>query len=230
MDNAKKIAIADQVIRNVKICYDREQSFLQSVAIGSKTEGEIREAAGKLVENILQDIIGTINSELPNANLISRVGSTDFLSKTIHYKGKEIIFDRIQVDRHVWAGDKRLCFIENKTYLDSCYYDRALADFRKIAQSLAEHGQDPSNCKYIVFSGQNAASSKTLFTYEADFWNDTKHLTSNPNGLETRIFFFLKGKRSSQQPLYRVKHELDIESIRNFVFYLLDILDQRSLL
>lgn len=226
MNISDKIHIADQVITNVRLCYNREQSFLHSVALSSKTEGEIREAAGKLVENILQDIINTINSALPTAQIVSRVGSTDFLSKTIHYHGAEIIFDRIQVDRHVWAGNRRICFIENKTYLDSCYYDRALADFRKIAQSLHEHGQDPASCKYIVFAGQNAASAKTLLTYEADFWNDTKHLTSNPTGLETRTFFFLKGKRSSSQPLYRVKHALDTDSIRSFTFYLLDLLDQ----
>ena len=225
MDNNRKNQIANKVITNVKLCYDREQKNLHSIAVSSKTEGEIREAAGKLVENVLQNIFNTINAELPTAKIVSKVGSTDYLSKTIFYKGKKVVNDKIQVDRHVFSNGKRICFIENKTYLDSCYYDRALADFRKIAQSLAEHGKDPSECKYIVFAGQNAASERTLFTYEADFWNDTKHLTLKRDGLETETFFFLKGKRSSSLPLYKVKHELDINNIRAFTYYILDILN-----
>lgn len=224
MDYYKKNDIANKVIANVKVCYDKEQAFLRDTARTSKTEGEIREAAGNLVEHILQNMFDTINRELPDAKIVSKVGSTDFLSKTIFYKGQKVVNDKIQVDRHVWANGKRICFIENKTYLDSCYYDRALADFRKIAQSLAEHEKDPSECKYIVFAGQNAASERTLFTYEADFWNDTKHLTLKRDGLETETFYFLKGKRSSSLPLYKVKHELDIENIKKFVFYILDLL------
>lgn len=226
MDSNEKNRVANKVIANVKLCYDREQNFLQNVARASKTEGEIREAAGNLVEHILQNIFDTINSEVPSARIVSKVGTTDFLSKTITYKGKKVINNSIQVDRHVWSNGKRICFIENKTYLDSCYYDRALADFRKIAQSLAEHGKDPSECKYIVFAGQNAASEEKMFTYEADFWNDTKHLTLKRDGLETKTFFFLQGKRSSALPLYRVKHPLDIEHIRSFTFYILEMLEQ----
>ena len=225
MNHDRKNQIANKVVENVIACYDHEQSFLHSVAVSSKTEGEIREAAGKLVENILQNIFNTINTELSTTKIVSKVGSTDYLSKTIFYKNKKVINNKIQVDRHVFANDRRICFIENKTYLDSCYYDRALADFRKIAQSLAEHGKDPSEYKYIVFAGQNAASERTLFTYEADFWNDTKHLTPKHNGLETKTFFFLKGKRSPSQPLYKVKHKLDIDNIKAFTHYILDILN-----
>lgn len=152
------------------------------------------------------------------------MGHTDYLTKTVNYKGRELHFDKIQVDRHVWAKNKRLCFIENKTYLEACYYDRALADFRKIAQALQQQGTDPSNCKYIVFAGQNAANQNTLFIYEADFWNDTKHLTSNPNGLETKTFFFLKGKRSSQKPLYKYKHELNKDVLSEFISYIIRLL------
>ena len=208
MDRTTKQLIANKALQEVAKCYDAEQAKLYLVGKQSTTEGEIREAAGNLVEHILQNIFDTI----------------DFLSKNINYKGKNVVFGQIQVDRHVFSRGNRICFIENKTYLDSCYYDRALADFRKIAQSLAQHGQDPADCKYIVFAGQNAASYDTLFTYEADFWNDTKNLTKNPDGLETKTFFFLQGKRNSKTPLYKVKHPLDFDQIRNFVFFILDLL------
>ena len=220
----QQVDVVDKIIERVEKCYNMEQDFLHKLSMNAKTEGEIREAAGNLVENVLQCIFDAINEYYTNAEVKSKVGSTDFLSKKIKYKGKEVEFNTIQVDRHVWQGNKRICFIENKTYLDSCYYDRALSDFRKIAQSLKQHRIDPASCKYIVFAGQNAASDDTLFTYEADFWEDTRHLTSDENGLETKIFFFLKGKRASAKPLYKIKHEIDRENLREFVKYLLRIL------
>ena len=80
-------------------------------------------AAGKLVENVLQNIINTINACVPNYKIVSKVGSTDYLSKSINYKGSLHSMNTIQVDRHVFSNGKRIAFIENKTYLDSCYYD-----------------------------------------------------------------------------------------------------------
>jgi len=216
--------ITGKVITNIHKCYDREQAQLASLAETAQTEGVIRDAAGNLVESLLQNIFDTINTEIPGANIESIVGGRDRLSKTIHYKGRDVEFNQIQVDRHIFSNKKRIAFIENKTYLDSCYYDRALADFRKIAQSLKQHGTDPADVKYIVFAGQNAAKDKTLFVYEADFWDDTKHLTSDPNGIESKIFFFLKNKRSSAKPLYKVKHELDDDVIKKFVSFIIEIL------
>lgn len=218
--------IIQSVLLKVESCYNEEQQNLHSLSAHAETEGEIRDAAGQLVEHILQCIFDTLNELLPGINIISKVGYTDMLSKTIDYRGRHIVFDTIQVDRHVWAKGKRICFIENKTYLDSCYYDRALSDFRKIAQSLKQHQQDPSQYKYIVFAGQDAANEKTLFAYEADFWHETKHLTADPDGLETKIFFFLKGKRSSAKPLYEYKHELDKSSLSAFIKYMLGLLEQ----
>lgn len=77
-----------------------------------------------------------------------------------------------------------------KPYLDSCYYDRALADFRKIAQSLHQCGEDPCNVEYIVFAGQKAAKDETLFAYTIDFYEDTKHLTKNVEGLSPHGVLF----------------------------------------
>ena len=45
--------ILDEVIKNVSICYDNEQRNLAKIAISAPTEGVIRDAAGKLVENVL---------------------------------------------------------------------------------------------------------------------------------------------------------------------------------
>ncbi len=212
--------IINKVLENIKVCYDREQKKLEKIGKAHKTEGEIRHAAGELVEHILQNIIDTINMYLKN-DIQSKVGSSDYLSKSVTYKGKTYQFNTIQVDRHLWFNNKRIAFIENKTYLDSCYYDRALADFRKIAQSLHQSGEDPCNVEYIVFAGQKAAKDETLFAYTIDFYEDTKHLTKNVEGLSPHVFYFLKGIRSSSKPLYKIKHDLNLEEIKSFVLFLL---------
>lgn len=217
--------IINTVIANLKICYDREQKKLEDIGKKHKTEGEIRYAAGELVEHILQNIFDSLNLYFED-KIISKVGSSDFLSKFVIYKGKKYEFNTIQVDRHIWFKGKRIAFIENKTYLDSCYYDRALADFRKIAQSLHQNGDDPGNVEYIVFAGQKAAKDETLLTYTIDFYEDTKHLTENRDGLSTNVFYFLEGIRNSSKPLYKIKHPLNYSEIKRFLSLILSIIEK----
>ena len=184
--------IKDKVIKEVSKCYDKEQAALAKIGLQHNTEGEIRYAAGVLVEHILQNIIDTINSFLQKAKLDSKVGSSDFLSKETFYKGNTYVNKRIQVDRHVWYNNERIAFIENKTYLDSCYYDRALADFKKICQSLLQAKKDPCECLFIVFAGQKACKENTILTYEAEFWHDMKNIMHKDYGIEPKIIYFLK--------------------------------------
>lgn len=216
--------IIKKIILNCHDYYNKEHPKLVRLANRSKTEGEIRNAAGVFVEGFLQNIFDNINKYIPTAHILSKVGSTDFLTLTIDYKGKKITNDKIQVDRHVFSKGKRIAFIENKTYLDSCYYDRALADFKKIVYSMKQSGNAPEDFKYIVFAGQNAASNDKLFFYEAEFYHSIKHLTKDELGVDTKIFFFQKGKRNSSHPLYKEKHELDDVVLTNFIKYIISIL------
>ena len=108
--------------------------------------------------------------------------------------------------------------------MDSCYYDRALADFKKIAQALKQQNVDPADVCYIIFAGQKAASDNTLLTYEADFWHDTKHLTNNKGGIVPHTFYFLKGIRSSGKPLYKNKHDINIDEIKKFTNLIIDLI------
>lgn len=219
-----KDAIIHNIIQQCHIFYDNEYPKLFKIGKNHKTEGEIRAAAGNFIEKFLQKIFDCINTNFPTAKIESKVGTTDFLSLSIQYKGKTYTNDEIQVDRHVYSNGRPIAFIENKTYLDSCYYDRALADFKKIIYAIKQNSIDPSNCKYIVFAGQLAASKDKLLFYEAEFHNEIKHLTTKEKGVDTKIFFFFKGKRSSKRPLYKVKHELDDDVLYTFISYILDIL------
>ncbi len=216
--------LCEKVIADVTRCYNSEQAKLMQIGIHRKTEGEIRYAAGELVERVLQSIITSINAFLPH-NIISKVGSTDFLKKNIIYKGKSYENNSIQVDRHLWYNGKRIAFIENKTYLDTCYYDRALADFKKIAQALEQDNKNPADYAYIVFAGQKAGRDNTFLTYEAEFWYETKNLLKCANGIEPHTFYFLKGTRNSSRPLYKIKHQLDHEAIKEFVKFIISLID-----
>lgn len=213
-----KQKVIDDVINN----YNIEQSNLVNVGIHHTTEGEIRYAAGELVEKILQSIFNSINSFLPNDKIISKVGSSDYLKKEIDYKGVRYLNDKIQVDRHVWYKNRRVAFIENKTYLDTCYYDRALADFKKICQALLQDNKNPLDCLFIVFAGQKAGKDNTFLTYEAEFWHETKSIMHSQYGIEPKTIYFLKGIRNSSRPLYRIKHLLDFDNIKEFVDIILD--------
>ena len=214
--------IKRKVIDDIIAKYDAEQANLVNIGLHHTTEGEIRYAAGELVEKILQSIFDSINSFLPNEKIISKVGSTDYLKKEIDYKGVKYINDTIQVDRHVWYKNKRIAFIENKTYLDTCYYDRALADFKKICQALLQERKNPLDCLFIVFAGQKAGKDNTFLTYEAEFWHETKSIMNSEYGIEPKTIYFLKGIRNSSKPLYKIKHILDIDSIKNFVDIILN--------
>lgn len=213
-----------EIINSIGEHYDKIHKELVDFAPNAPTEGAIRERAGKFIENILQKIFDEINSKVPEAKIVSKVGRTDYLSKTVHYKGRTYDFNQIQVDRHIWRKGKRIAFIENKTYLDSCYYGRALSDFKKIAQSLNQHGKDPAEVKYIVFAGQNAIRDKTQIIYEIDFLEDTKYLTERKEGIEPFVFFIFKEKRKASKPLYKYKHELDTAVLRDFIELILQII------
>lgn len=202
--------------------YDENHKHLIEYAKNATNGGQIRNASGNFIENFLQNIFNILN-EYFHINIVSKVGNTDLLSKKIHYKGQTLNLDHIQVDRHILNGDKRIAFIENKTYLDSCYWDRALADFRKIVQALNQTGIDPANVEYIVFAGQDSLDTKTKLVYEGDFCNDTKHLTSNPKGIEPKVFYFLKQKRNSQKPMYQIKYDIDDSSVVEFIKLILSL-------
>lgn len=214
--------IKNDVRDSVENCYNTEQYHLVQIGLNHKTEGEIRYAAGELVESVLKSIFEAINKNLGNEKIVSKVGSSDYLKKEIEYKGIKYTNNNIQVDRHVWYKGKRIAFIENKTYLDTCYYDRALADFKKICQALEQKNENPYDCLFIVFAGQKAGKDNTFLTYEAEFWYETKGIMGSAVGIEPKTIYFLSGTRNSSRPLYKIKHPLNMNHIYEFVDLILD--------
>ena len=212
-----------KIITNIHNWYDNEHPKLVSYAKQTDNGGQIREASGQFIENFLQNIFDEINKQF-NIQIISKVGSSDFLTKIIDYEGKIYELNHIQVDRHISYNNRRIAFIENKTYLDSCYWDRALADFRKIIAALKQSGLNPEDMEYIVFSGQDSLDSDTKIIYEGDFFNDSKLFTSNNQGIKPHVFFLLEKKRNSKKPMYKIKYEIQDDVLKKFITLILGLI------
>lgn len=202
--------------------YDREHPKLVLFAGNASNGGQIRAASGQFIEKFLQNIFDEINNRF-NITIESKIGSSDFLTKKIDYNGKIYELNHIQVDRHVSYNSKRIAFIENKTYLDSCYWDRALADFRKIISALKQNGLKPEDMEYIVFSGQDSLDNDTKLAYEGDFFNDSKIFTTNNHGIKPHVFCFLEQKRNSSRPMYRVKYKIQDAVLQEFIKLILHL-------
>ena len=108
--------IKRKVIDDIVAKYDAEQANLVNIGLHHTTEGEIRYAAGELVEKILQSIFDSINSFLPNEKIISKVGSTDYLKKEIpDYKNNKYYENRSLLKRTI-EKNKLLTKIYCKIY------------------------------------------------------------------------------------------------------------------
>ena len=90
--------IVAEVVTAVTSGYDKLQGELATKSLTRHTEGETRRDAGNLIEAVLQTVFDTINKNLPkDEQIVSVVGKSDTLSKTLTYKGQIIVFSSIQV-------------------------------------------------------------------------------------------------------------------------------------
>lgn len=210
----------EKIINDVKKTWNVNQNHLIQTYKSNKGGGKARQLAGELTESILETIINGINNYL-GIKLNSVVGNKDYLNATINHGDNKTTCDNIQVDRHLFLNKKRIGFVENKTYLDACYYDRALADFKKIIFSLKQKkDKNIDNLKFILFSGQNAIDNdkqeflEVFFQYEMYLLGFKK--------IETRIFYYLnEKKRKSSTPVYKNKFTIDEKVIKEFIYYLI---------
>lgn len=219
MNKEEKI---QKIIDDVKNTYSKKHSELYKI-YNERGEGAARTAAGNLTESILETIIKGIN-EYFNLKIQSKIGTQDYLQIKNFENKSHIICKNIQVDRHLILDGKRIAFIENKTYLDACYYDRALSDFKKIIISLSQSNIDISKIKFIVLTGQNAMSENKknflnyMFKLETESILKYKNNTGIVNNINLKIFYFLKNKkRNSKKPIYNNYFSLDEDEIKKII-------------
>lgn len=218
----------DYIIEKVEDIYKNEQKELSNIyKIGG--EGQARYSAGELTEKVLQSIFDNLNKSFNENIFISKRGIKDFLSSKIKYKNDEVEIKNLQVDRHIYINkdknEQKFGFIENKTYLDACYYDRALNDFKKIIYSLNSKNEQINNIKFIVFSGQSALSDKKRKYLEILFKYELSYVIKNVD-IDIDVFYYLKEKkRSSDKPIYSTYFELDKKEIKRFILKLINKLN-----
>lgn len=181
-------------INEIKEYYNTEVEKLAALK-ESDGEGAVRGATGRLYQDIAELLILSVDPSL-------KCKHNDFLikySKSGKYKVKNI-----QVDLHVYREDTMLFILESKTYLDSCYLKRSIADFREVREIV---GDVPA----ILWSGQNAVSDETF-----GFWNEECDFET--------FYCNSTKKRVATLPTYKTCDPLDIVVLEKFVKYVRSII------
>ena len=148
------------------------------------TGGKMRGDRGNDIELFVKESIKYIGENM-GLELTAKKGPED--KKELKIAEKNIKKDH-QVDIHVYHKDKFIAVIECKAYLDSCYYARALDDFK-------------------LFDKFGYKVKKYIFTLEDSLDKDTKIFQDfiSDNACDG-VIILLDGKRSSSNPIYDKKH------------------------
>jgi len=98
------------------------------------------------------------------------------------------------VDRHIYVGSRLVHVIECKTYLDSCYLERAYNDMKLFKKYIG-----PGVITTVVALEDNCAESAKGFY--ADHFD---HCIDN-------VFILMKGKRVSNRPIWQRPFSKDLD-------------------
>ncbi len=175
-----------RLFRDVDDFYKKQTEALFDVADG----GVIRAARGELVEKIVDIVCNSIREK--GHNIVARVGDSDLQTITIS-SADASYSKKHQVDRHIWVNDSLEAVVECKSYLDSCYYERACNDFKIMK---IKH----PNVKCYILSLEDSIGDESRIFTDAIFGNIC-------NG----IYHLCNGKRSSAKPIYRREYYKPIQ-------------------
>jgi hypothetical protein len=171
------------------------------------TGGKMRASRGDSIESFVEYAINYIGIQL-NVDLIAKRGFKDKKKLITNFNNVEICKQH-QVDIHIYLSGNFIGVVECKAYLDSCYYVRAMDDF-KLFQKFGY------KVKNIIFTLEDGMSKNTK-TF-IDFMNEDIQLT---------LLYLTDGKRVSSKPIYKsqFKKEINIEILKKFIntIYLLTI-------
>ena len=181
-------------MKNIIEFYNKEVGKL-SVLRESDGQGAVRNAIGQIYQDVAEKLILSVDSSLVCKH-------NDYLTKLS--PSGQFKVDNLQVDLHVYRGDKLLFLLESKTYLDVCYLKRAVEDFNEIREIVG-------NIPAIIWSGQNAVADNAfgyyneIYNFETFYCNVTK-------------------KRSSSRPIYKSCDPLDVHVLESFKEYVSSII------
>jgi len=157
--------ICNEVIRR----YEARMEPIYSLSDG----GQIRAARGDLVEDVVRDCCELVGLEW-------RKGTRDMQTIVVGEFSKNH-----QVDGHIYKNGVPAVFSESKSYLDSCYYVRAVDDFKLMKL------RHPTVPCIVVALEKGGADDAFAFTNAVNV------------GACSSVFYLCDGKRSSSRPMYQ---------------------------
>ena len=143
------------------------------------TGGARRALAGRLFEQLVADLVACTDRSLATKRFIR--------SRTID----GIHLPKLQVDRHITYQGAIESVCECKTYLDFCYYKRAISDFKEVLLSP----DTGDTMKLAVFTGQRSLDDNSLAFANA--------LSQQETGVTPELFVvnMTKQRDSKKQPM-----------------------------
>lgn len=183
-----------KTIKDIINYYDTEVKKLGSL-YKKKGQGAVRAKIGQIFQDIAEQLILYVDPGLTCKH-------NDYLTK-ISPTGKFKVMN-LQVDLHIYRGEKLLFILESKTYLDASYLKRALEDFREIREIV-------DDIPAIIWAGQESVS-KDAFGYYNEIYD-----------FET-FFCNITKKRKSKNPIYKTCDPLDKKELRRFCNYVREII------
>ena len=220
-------SLTERVIENT--INDYNERVAQMHKMDSAGEGAIRKESEKLMEHVLQTIVSQVSKETGKKIDMKR-GNEDYFRRGVKdLNGNYVFDDEVQVDYNIYHEGKLIAVVEIKSNLDKCYLKRAVSDFEDISASLFENGKNPSNVKYIIFSGQNAVADSSARYYKTRFFDYTRRFFGKKKGgFSFDTFFLVNGKRNFHLPIYKSGCGFNaMEGIR-FASYLIKLVNMSS--
>lgn len=190
-----------ETIKNIDYFYTSAIVKIQKIVGGNNVGGQIRQAMGDLGENLAKVAwmeVAKLYADISKP-IEPKKGESD-IKKCVNKSGSTY---NAHVDKHCYINGKFVLAIEAKSYLDSCYYTRASADFRL----LKEYYNPKLIC--VVLSIEDATKESSRKFIEDEGWIDA-------------TFILADGKRTSAKPIWdkRFYKKLNHKKVAALVKYI----------
>lgn len=184
----------DEAIEN----YYQQLKEGQALFAVPNSGGKRRAIAGTIFEKLCSDLVACTDRTIHSKRFIR--------SRSI----EGLFLPKLQVDRHISFNGQIESVCECKTYLDFCYYKRAISDFHEVLLSP----DITTGLKLAVFTGQRSLDDNSLAFSNA--------VSRKENGVTPELFVVnvVKQRSSSRQlldPDCAADFQLDESELRRFI-------------
>ena len=180
------------------------ENYKRRLADGQKIfgrAGQQRGAAGKLFEDLVDDLLFNTERELAAEKYVT--------SREIN----GLSLGNLQVDKHIVYKHQIETLVECKAFIDSSMLKRAVSDFNEICQSP----DAPNVKKLAILSGQACLAPNTR-TFILDNCNQMTGIT--PEIFVVNTTKQRTGTKQLHDPRFESNFQLDVAELERFVAWL----------